>query len=170
MARKKKQKDAPVEGEAPAAGGGRVNTILLVVVVLFAGAAAYGLFLKPTPAPAAAEDAAAAEPTPEASPEPVEGEVIDVATMTINLAGEDLRYARLGFAVVLESMADPAGVAGRFPLLKDAAITEVSTFTPDELRTSDGVARLRSTLSEEAVELFPDGEVLRVVLTELIVQ
>ena len=71
---------------------------------------------------------------------------------------------------MLSADADNGVVGARVPLLRDAALTIMTDFSSAELQTAAGMERLRPSLSERAVELFPDGEVLRAVLTELIVQ
>jgi flagellar basal body-associated protein FliL len=43
-------------------------------------------------------------------------------------------------------------------------------FDSVELQTAEGMERLRKELSDAVVAIFPDGEVIRAVLTELIVQ
>jgi flagellar basal body-associated protein FliL len=104
------------------------------------------------------------------SEEPVEGAVIDGATMTVGLAGETPSLARVSFAVVLSEGADSAAVGNRIQILQDAALTTISGYTAAELRTVEGLDRLRADLTARALEVYPDGEVLRVVLTEVIVQ
>lgn len=101
---------------------------------------------------------------------PVEGMVIEADTMTVNLADEDGRYARITFAVVLPVGADSGAVGQRMPLLKDAALTVMSTYTADDLYGADGLTRLRDELTEAAMTVYEEGEVLRVVLTEVLVQ
>jgi flagellar protein FliL len=106
------------------------------------------------------------EDTPE---EVAEGHIVEVAQMTANLAGGD-HYVRFGFAVVLHDGVVPGDVDGRFPLLQDAALSTAQGFGPAELVAPDGTDAFRHKLSERAVALYPDGEVVRVVLTELLVQ
>ncbi len=115
---------------------------------------------------------APAEPldTPEVQLAPAEGEIVEVGSMTVNLNGDQLRYARLGFALVLEEGAVSADVESRLALMRDAALSEVSQWEPDDLRTSAGHQLLRDGLTQRAMEVWPEGEVIRVVLTELIVQ
>lgn len=106
-------------------------------------------------------------------PEIVEGEVLDVGTMTIVLADEDpdkLRYVRVGLALVLDATADSSLVAGKVSLVQDAAITVISDMTAAELRGAVGAADARQRLTIAAQEIYPDGEVVRVVLTEMILQ
>lgn len=106
----------------------------------------------------------------ETAPPPADGPVVPVADMTATLAGPGIHYAKVAFSAVLTTGADEALVASRFDLLRDAAITELSTISADHLRTTAGMEELRARLSDRAGALYPDGEVLRVVLTELIVQ
>jgi flagellar basal body-associated protein FliL len=54
--------------------------------------------------------------------------------------------------------------------MRDATLTVMTEFDSAELQTADGMERLRQELSSAVVAIFPDGEVIRAVLTELIVQ
>ena len=149
--------------EAEAKKGGKKKIVIGVAALAIAGGAYFFLFAGSPPP----EDPAAATTTTE----PTEGAVIEVGTLTANLADtDDLRYARVTFAVVLDANADSAAVGTRVPLLQDAALDVVSDYTAAELAGSDGIGNLRDDLSAQAQELFVDGEVLRVVLTEVIVQ
>lgn len=156
MAREKKVKDA-VEEE----GGGKVKKIILIIAPTLAVAAGVLFFFL-------GGDGEAAGPTTTLAP--IEGDVIPIETLTVNLPGEENRYARVGFAVVLDSTATPSSVGSKVPLLQDAALGIMVHYDAETLQTAEGQERLREELSEAAVRLFPDGEVLRAVLTELIVQ
>lgn len=102
---------------------------------------------------------------------PAEGAIVTVdEQMTVNLAGPELHYGRVGFALVLADSTPVELVQPRLPLVKDAVISVVGTYSPEQLRTPTGVQQLRKQLSQRARQLYPDGEILRVVLTELIVQ
>ncbi len=160
MAKEKKEKTPKEEGEE--GGSGKLKKIILMVVPALAVGAGLFFFL------GGGGDAEAAAPT--TTLPPVEGEVIEVDTLTVNLVGEEGRYARVGFAVVLTDLADSGAVAGKIPLMRDAALSIMTGFTSTELQSAEGMERLRQELSDALVALFPDGEVLRAVLTELIVQ
>lgn len=147
--------------ETKKGAAGKKKLVILVVLALALGAGGF-MAMRMLSAPAAEE--------PVAEPTPVEGEVLDVAEMTATLAGDTPHLARVGFAVVLEESADSALVESKFALLKDAAVTELTESSADELVTPAGVDDLRSRLSVRARDVYPDGEVLRVVLTELVVQ
>lgn len=149
--------------ETEAGKGGRSPLLLVgVAVVVTLAIAAAAFFLLGGSGADASEE--------EEEPVPVEGAVVDVAEMTLNLAGPTISYAKVSFAAVLLDGVEEATVQGRFALLKDAAISELGTISADSLRTPEGVEELRSRLSARAAAIYPEGEVLRIVLTELVVQ
>lgn len=100
----------------------------------------------------------------------VEGPVIEAEQMTINLADDDARYARLKFAVVLPLGGDGAAVGERFPILKDSVLDVVIAYTADDLRQPGILDTLRGEFTDKAMEVWPDGEVIRVLITELLIQ
>lgn len=111
------------------------------------------------------DEAEAAEPPP-----PVEGAVVAADPITVTMSGDPVHYVKLTFALVMEETADRSAVEGKLPLMYDAAISVVGTYDAEDLRVPAGLDRLRSDLTDRATEVYPDGEVLRVVLTEVIVQ
>jgi flagellar FliL protein len=137
--------------------GGKKKLILVAVALVVLGGGYFFMF--------------GGSPPPEPEPtEPVEGVVIDGATMTVGLAGGDGALARVSFAIVLSEGADSALVGNRIQLLQDAAITAISQYTAADLGSVEGLDRLRADLTARALEIYTDGEVIRVVLTEIIVQ
>jgi flagellar protein FliL len=100
----------------------------------------------------------------------VEGAVIEAEEMTVNLADPSPRYARLRFAVVLPPGGDSASVGERFPLLKDRVLDVMSQFTAAQLLAPGGLDEVRTELTAESQEVWPGGAVLRVIVTELLVQ
>jgi flagellar FliL protein len=142
--------------------GGKKKLVMIVVPIVVVIAGAAGFFLR------GGDTAEAAVPT--TTVPIVEGDVIEVDTMTVNLVGEEGRYARVGFAVVLDSTAESGAVGVKVPLMRDATLTVMTGFDSTELQTAEGMERLRHELSDAIVAFFPDGEVIRAVLTELIVQ
>ena len=144
-------------------GGSKKKFIIIGGVVVLA-AVGYFMF--------GGSSAPEEEMAAEVDMEPVEGEVIDIGNMTIVLAddGDTLRYARIGLAVVMSEMGDSGVVGTRVSLIQDAAITVISEMTTDELRGAAGARAAREALTQRVLEIFPDGDVVRVVLTEMILQ
>jgi flagellar basal body-associated protein FliL len=149
--------EATTRGEAPRRGRKRLVLALGALPLLAVVGVVSFVLLRPA-------EAEGAPPPP-----PPEGEIIEVAQMTANLA-QSGRYARVTFAVVLREGADASAVEASFPLLKDAALTTLSGLSADDLRGPEGVGELRSELTDAARRLHPEGEVSRVVLTDLVIQ
>lgn len=146
-----------VESTEPRKKGKKKLIILLLLVLAVGGGAYFFLFAK-SPPPSVDEAA------------PVEGDVVDGATMTMALAGEPAHFVRISFALVLSEGTDTGTVGKRIQLLQDAALTVISGYLADDLKTGEGLDRLRNDLTSSAHAIYPDGEVIRVVLTEVIVQ
>jgi flagellar basal body-associated protein FliL len=161
MAKKKKK------GEEPEESGGKKLDIKKIAIGAVVAVVVYTQFLS-----GGGGDAEAAGPTTVA--EPVEGIVLDAGQVRVSLADSDPRFALVSMAVVLEEGADQLAVENRLPILLDAAVDEVSSFTADQLKGERGPELLRTSLTERAGEIFnTEGEqvqVMRVVLTEMIVQ
>ncbi|HWH33221.1 MAG TPA: flagellar basal body-associated FliL family protein [Egibacteraceae bacterium] len=146
---------------APAAKSGAAKSKLAIIALVLAIAALAFVFLKP---------GASAEPA--APPEPQPGPVVDVGQMLVNLADAG-RYARVSFALVLAegtAVGSADGVEANFPLVKEALLFEFSKVTAAQIREPGGLDAIAAALSERARAIYPDGEVMRVVLTELLVQ
>lgn len=158
--------------EALSVSGSKAGMNKLTLVALVIAVAALGFaFLKPGAAPASAP----AEP---AHAEPKPGPVVDVGQMSLNLADPG-RYARVSFALVLAEGTvvgggghggGEGGVEAQFPLVKEAVLFEFSKVSAEQLRAPGGLDAIANTLSERVRGIYEHGEVLRVVLTELLVQ
>lgn len=149
------------EAAADAKKGGSKKIVMIVV-----GLAVLGVGAKMTVLKGKSE---AAEPK---EVEPVEGEVIDVGSLTVNLADGERHYARVGIGLVLNATAPHEGVEHHVPIFKDAAITAITKHTSAQLRSSEGREALRHELMEAAHEVWhePKDTVLKIVLTELLIQ
>ncbi len=152
---------AEVEAEPEKGGKGKLIGIIGGVVVLLG--AVYFLFLG---GGGGGEEEAGVTTTTV----PVEGPVIEVDEMTITLSDDPVRYARIRFAVVLPEGGDTTVVGDRVPVLKDAVLDVVSGYTASQLVGPDALGGLREELTAQALTVFTEGEVLRVVLTEVLVQ
>lgn len=142
---------------------GKGKLIMILVVVLAVAGGAYFFLFSGGGAPA--DETAASTTMPQ-----VEGVSIDGATMTVALPGEDASFVRISYALVLAETADSAVVGNKAQVLQDRALVAILGFEADELRTVAGVDRLRDALTAYAHEVYPDGDVVRIVLTEVIVQ
>jgi flagellar protein FliL len=132
--------------------------LALVLVLLLGGGAAFWFLVL------------SGDEAQEAEVEVVEGEIVTLEPLTTTLGEAGLRHARIGMAVVLAEGQDPLVVAPKEALLKDALLREVALLDADVLRSSEGSAMLREQLSAEARDILGEEVVVRVVLTELLIQ
>lgn len=100
-----------------------------------------------------------------------EGEIVQIPEMTLNLADKDeLRFARIGLAVVLLEGEDVTIATTKLPIVQDVVVDVVGGMTFDELREAGAKDRLRDEISEKSREAF-DGEVMsRVLFTSFVMQ
>ena len=140
-------------------GIGRVSVVMVFVVAV--GGAVFALA-----APGGATDG------PIDIADVRDGAVLDVGTMTVNLADENPRYARIGVAIVLAEGVEPLVVEAKLPLVRDAVLTVMGAQTAADVTGSDALDDLREALSNRARVIFNVEQtiVLRVVLTDLLVQ
>lgn len=153
---------AVIGGEVPEEGGGKGKLIGIIVGVVVLLGAAYFLFFSGGGGDAEADATETVVPP--------DGPVIEMDEMTITLSGDPIHYAKIKYAVVLPEGGDTTVIGDRVPILKDAVLTKVSGFTADELLGPEALADLRNEITDAALSVFTDGEVLRAVVTEVLVQ
>lgn len=119
------------------------------------------------------------DPPPEALaavPEPVEvviveGEIVQIPEMTLNLADTDeLHFARIGLAVVLLEGEDVTIATTKLPLIQDVVVDVVGEMTFEELRAPGVKDQLREEISEKSREAFNGETVSRVLFTSFVMQ
>lgn len=148
--------------EEPEKGGGKGKLIGIVVGVVVLLGAAYFLFFSGGGGDVEAD---ATETTI-----PPDGPVIEMDEMTVTLAGDPVHYAKIKFAVVLPENGDTTVIGDRVPILKDAVLGKISGLTIDDLMGPEALDNLRDEITDAALSVFPDGEVLRALVTEVLVQ
>ncbi|MCP3935849.1 MAG: flagellar basal body-associated FliL family protein [Actinomycetia bacterium] len=159
-------KDGDDGGKEGGKGGlmGKLKFVIVGVVALGAGYFLFG---------GGGGESSAGPTTTIALEDLNDGAILAVGTLTVNLTDEQPHFGRVAFSVVLVEGTDPLPIEPQLPLLLDAALKRLSSYTADELRTTQGQERLRNELSSDAIELLNDETdrvVKRVVLTDLLVQ
>ncbi|MBK8166139.1 MAG: flagellar basal body-associated FliL family protein [bacterium] len=96
----------------------------------------------------------------------------DLQEIVVTLAGDSARprYLRLGISLEMSDAAYVAEVEARRPQLRDAVIMALSDKTAAMLGTPDGKKRLREEIHRRAEEKLPEGALLNVYFSDLVVQ
>lgn len=96
----------------------------------------------------------------------------DLNEIVVTLAGDSARprYLRLGISLEMSDAAYVAEVEARRPQLRDAVIMALSDKTAAMLSTPDGKKRLREEIHRRAAEKLPEGALLNVYFSDLVVQ
>lgn len=96
----------------------------------------------------------------------------DLQEIIVTLAGDSARprYLRLGISLEMADASYVAEVEARRPQLRDAVIMALSDKTAAMLSTPDGKKRLREEIHRRAAEKLPEGALLNVYFSDLVVQ
>ena len=135
---------------------------LLIAVGLYFS----GIFQSPNVAVAAGQD-----PSTRGATWAQPGIVMNGGDFIVNLNDEDaLRYAKVGFALLMSEQVDLEVAKTRLPLVKDGILPFLMSKQSKELATPEGFEEVREALTRKAQAVYPFGQVQRAVITQLIVQ
>lgn len=152
------------EEEEEEEGGGKKKIIMIVGGIAALGAV-YNFVLKPAPPPD--ELAATAEPV---EVEQVEGEIVELDEMILNIDGESAGFLRIGIAIVLDEMTLAADFEPETAIAKDVAVHYLSGLSKDQLRDTAGREKAKEELSMLIREAYGEDKVVRVLFTALVMQ
>ena len=135
--------------------------LMIVGGVLLAGGVASQTVLKSPPP----------EPVDEtAEVEIEEGDILPMPEMVLNLADNELHYARVGVALVLEKGTSADAFEPETPIAMDVIVEVLSGKTFEELRTPGSQAAVKAELSEKVRAAYDDEKVARVLFTTFVMQ
>ena len=123
MGKAKKKADDEEEDE----GGGKKKIIMIVGGLVAAGAVYNFVLKKPPPEEAATPEELAA------AAEPVEGEIVPMEEMILNLSGEEAGYLKVTLAVVLDDVTLAADFEPELPIAQDVAVQYLSAQSPRQV-------------------------------------
>ena len=160
--------DVPDEEEEEEEGGGGKKKIIMIVGVLGIAGAAYQFVLKPSPPP---DEMAAVEEEEMVEEEIVEGEIVELDEMILNIGTpDDPGFLRIGIAIVLDEATAAADFEAETAIAKDVAIQYLSSVTMDQLRTPDGRELAKEELGAQIRTAYGDEKVVRILFTALVMQ
>jgi len=103
-------------------------------------------------------------------PEPVEGAIVELDEMVLNLEDENASYLRVGVAVVLTDLEDPALFEADEAIAKDVIVDYLGSRTSEDFAPGEARSDTKEELSELMVEAYGDDRVIRVLFTALVMQ
>lgn len=160
--------DETNEEEEEEEGGGGKKKIIIGFVVVAALGAVYQFVLK---SPPPVEDGEAMPEMMAAEMEPVEGEILELEEMILNIGGESSSgFLRIGLALVLEEGIVSKDFEAESAIAKDVAIQYLSSLSDDQLRSADGRQQAKDDMSTLIREAYGDEKVVRVLFTALVMQ
>jgi flagellar basal body-associated protein FliL len=155
VAKKKSDDDADEEE-----GGGGKKKIMMGVGGVVALGLVYNFVLKSDPPPP--EEMAMVEV------EPVEGEILELPEMVVNLQDDEVTYVRIGVALILEEGTLAADFEAESAIAKDIVLDTVSSLQAEDFR--DNRQAVKDDLSTKVREAYDDEKVVRVLITSLVMQ
>ncbi|MFT7597595.1 MAG: flagellar basal body-associated protein FliL [Acidimicrobiales bacterium] len=154
----KKKDDGDEEAEE---GGGKKGLMIKAGGGVLALGLVYNFVLKPAPPPDAMAMVDVA---------PIEGEIIELPEMVINLKDDEVSYVRVGVALILEEGTLAADFEAESAIAKDVILDDLSSRGAAELRTAEGKQVVKADISEKVREAYDDAKVVRVLFTILVMQ
>lgn len=159
--------DTNEDEEEEEGGGGKKKMIIGLVLVGVLGAV-YQFVLK---SPPPVEDGEAMPEMMAAEMEPVEGEILELEEMILNIGGESSSgFLRIGLALILEEGTAASDFEAESAIAKDVAIQYLSSLTDEQLRSTEGRQEAKEELSMLLREAYDDEKVVRVLFTALVMQ
>ncbi|RMG17016.1 MAG: flagellar basal body protein FliL [Deltaproteobacteria bacterium] len=99
------------------------------------------------------------------------GPIVPLEDFVVQLRNpEAARYVRVGFELEVASEKDKAVVEQRRPLIRDIFISYLSDLTVEELKGSDGIARMKEELLRRCDKHLPGRPVRAIYVTDFVVQ
>ncbi|MGH1493739.1 MAG: flagellar basal body-associated FliL family protein [Acidimicrobiales bacterium] len=146
-------------------GGGK-KKIIMIVGGLAALGGVYNFVLKAPPPPE--EMGMAVEEPVEVAP--VEGEILELDEMILNIGGDTPGFLRIGIAIVLDELTIAKDFEAESAIAKDVAVHYLSSIEQDQLRSVEGREKAKEELSVLVREAYGDDKVVRVLFTALVMQ
>jgi len=162
------------EQEEQQQGGGKKKLIILLVVFLLflggGGGAAYK-FLVLDKQKEKQEENKAEKIQEEIRNVENLGIMFEVGTFVVNLADKDAdRYLKVTIILEVENEQVKQEVEKRLPQIKDSITTLLFTRTSKELKTAEGVEKLKEEILRRVNAILPLGGVKNVYFTDFVIQ
>nr|WP_321260697.1 flagellar basal body-associated protein FliL [uncultured Pseudodesulfovibrio sp.] len=150
--------------------GGMLKWIIILVVLIALGVGGYFGYTMFFAAP---DDEATSEETTDAQAplEDLEGQLVPLPVFLVNLADPlGRRYLKLGVEVEVRDADAQAALAKYEAKVKDTLLLLLSSKTYDGLSTMKAKVELKQEIADRLNQILGNGSVLRVYITEMVIQ
>ena len=152
--------------------GGMLKWIIIAVALILLGVGGYFGYTMFFAAPS--EEAAteqAAEDGNQPPPEAVEGQLMPLPVFLVNLADPlGRRYLKLGLEVEVRDPEAAANLTKYQAKIKDTLLLLLSSKTYDGLSTMKDKVELKQEIADRLNQILGEGAILRVYITEMVIQ
>ncbi|AMK09687.1 MAG: flagellar basal body-associated protein FliL [Pseudodesulfovibrio sp.] len=152
--------------------GGLLKWIIIAVVLIALGVGGwfgYKMFFAAPPEDAAATQDAGGDAGKPA--ESLEGQLVPLPTFLVNLADPlGRRYLKLGVEVEVRDEEAQAALAKYEAKIKDTLLLLLSSKSYDGLSTMQAKVELKQEIADRLNQIIGNGGVLRVYITEMVIQ
>jgi len=154
--------------------GGMLKWIIIAVALIALGVGGYFgytmFFASPDDA-ATGEEAAQGEGNGGEALEDLEGQLVPLPTFLVNLADPlGRRYLKLGVEVEVRDEEAAAALTKYEAKVKDTLLLLLSSKTYDSLSTMKAKVELKQEIADRLNQIMGNGSVLRVYITEMVIQ
>jgi len=169
-------KDATLEGASEKKGGILENKALLlgIIVVVQVGLAIGLTQFLIVPKLGVQDAGMEAGANPEAKPAdmPKMGVLVNLEDIVVTLASDPAkpRYLRININVEVPNQMVAEVVASRLPQLRDLVIMTLSDKTAEQISTPEGKKGLRDEIFRRMDEKMPEGTLMNIYFSDLVVQ
>ncbi len=152
--------------------GGMLKWIIIAVVIIALGVGGYfgyTMFMGAPDDEAATEEMA--DGGDDVSPESLEGQIIPLPLFLVNLADPlGRRYLKLGIEVEVRDPEAVEGLTKYDAKIKDSLLLLLSSKTLDQLSSMKSKLELKLEIADRLNQILGTGSVLRVYITEMVIQ
>ena len=164
----KKKKAAAAEGDEEKKGK---DPKMMAIGGLVVAGLVYQFVLKPAPADPAAAAAGAGDAAAVVTTVPiVEGEILELPEMVLNIDDTEVTYLRIGVAIVLEEGVTSKDFELESAIAKDILVTELTQLNSAELHDPVRLQEIKDALSAQIRTAYGEAKVVRILFTSLVMQ
>ncbi|NDV18814.1 flagellar basal body protein FliL [Pseudodesulfovibrio sp. JC047] len=163
--------DEEISKDAGKKKGGKLKWIIILVVLIALGVGAYFAYTMFFASSDTTSTASENAPQSQAPLEDLEGQLVPLPTFLVNLADPlGRRYLKLGIEVEVRDADAQTALTKYEAKVKDTLLLLLSSKTYEGLSTMKAKVELKQEIADRLNQILGNGSVLRVYITEMVIQ